>query len=115
MGVLVYRELGIAQERMTSLGQRSALEAMAHFLCETLIRCAQPQSKHKVERCNLHMTQDMLASVLGITSVHVARVLQELRRQKLADVVDSEHVVYDYDRLAELGEFDAGIFRRFSS
>ncbi|HEY9013183.1 MAG TPA: Crp/Fnr family transcriptional regulator [Devosia sp.] len=108
VGVLVYRELGIAQERMTSLGQRSAIEAMAHFFCETLIRCARPLANFRQEHCRLQMTQEMLASVLGISSVHVNRVLQELRRQKLADIVDSELIVYDYERLAELAEFDDG-------
>lgn len=108
IGALVYRELGIARERMISLGQRSAIEAMAHFLCETLIRCARPMTDFKSERCRLQMTQEMLASVLGISSVHVNRVLQELRRQKLADIIDNELIVYDYDRLAELAEFDAG-------
>ena len=108
MGVLVYRELGIAQERMTSLGQRSAIEAMAHFFCETLIRCARPMANFKVEHCRLQMTQEMLASVLGISTVHVNRVLQELRRRELADIVDNELIVYDYDRLADLAEFDDG-------
>ena len=108
VGVLIYRELGIAQERAVSLGQRSAIEAMAHFFCETLIRCARPFVNFRIERCHLQMTQEMLASVLGISSVHVNRVLQELRRRKLADVVDDELVVFDYDRLAELADFNDG-------
>src|SRR5690606_9191506 len=36
MAALVLRELGINQERLTSLGQRSAIQALAHFMCETL-------------------------------------------------------------------------------
>ncbi|MGN6102457.1 MAG: Crp/Fnr family transcriptional regulator [Devosia sp.] len=108
VGALVYRELGIAQERMISLGQRTAIEAMAHFFCETLMRCAQPGANFKTRRCDLHMTQDMLSSVLGISTVHVSRTLQELRHRRLADVVDNELVVYDFDALAALGEFDDG-------
>lgn len=108
IGALVYRELGIAQERLTSLGQRTAIEAMAHFFCETLVRCVRPTGNFKVDRCALHMTQETLSSVLGITPVHVNRTLQQLRRRKLADVVDNELLVYDYDGLATLAEFDAG-------
>jgi CRP-like cAMP-binding protein len=106
ISVLVYRELGIAQERMTSLGQRTAIEAMAHFFCETLVRCAQPLANHKVDRCALCMTQEMLSSVLGISTVHVNRTLGELRRSRLADVVHNELIVFDYEGLAALAEFD---------
>ena len=106
VAVLAYRELGIAQERLVCLGQRSAIEAMAHFFCETLIRCARPTADYKVDRCSLHMTQELMSSVLGISAVHVNRVLQELRRLKLADVVRSELIVHDFDALARLGDFD---------
>jgi len=108
ISALVYRELGIAQERMTSLGQRSALEAMAHFFCETLVRCSRPTSNFRTDRCQLLMTQELMSSVLGISVVHVNRTLQELRRRKLADVIGHELVVYDYDGLAALAEFDDG-------
>ncbi|MCC5297073.1 hypothetical protein LMP03_14205, partial [Staphylococcus aureus] len=63
MALLVYRELGISQERLACLGQRDAIEKMAHFLCETLFRCVAPAGNYKVDRCSLHMTQEMLASV----------------------------------------------------
>ena len=108
MAVLVFRELGIAQERLISLAQRSAIESMAHFFCETLVRCALPGSNHKLDRCVLHMTQETLASVLGISTVHVNRTLQELRRLKLADLVNDELKVRDFDGLAALCEFEAG-------
>jgi hypothetical protein len=52
------------------------------------------------------MTQEMLSSVLGLSTVHVNRTLMELRRLKLADLVRHELIVHDFDGLAELGEFD---------
>ena len=45
--------------------------------------------------------------MLGISTVRVNRTLQELRRLKLADIVKNELTVYDFERLADLGEFDA--------
>jgi len=106
MAVLVYRELGIAQERLVSLAQRTSLERMAHFFCETLVRCALPGTNHKRDRCVLHMSQETLASVLGISTVHVNRTLQELRRLKLADIVQNELIVHDFDGLSALAEFE---------
>jgi CRP-like cAMP-binding protein len=106
IAVLIYRELGIAQERLISLAQRTSLERMAHFFCETLIRCAPPGLNHKVDRCALHMSQETLSSVLGVSTVHVNRTLQELRRLKLADIIQNELIVHDFDGLAALAEFD---------
>jgi CRP-like cAMP-binding protein len=107
ISVLIHRELGIAQEQMISLGQRSAVEAMAHFFCETLVRCANPMSNQKVDRCELQMSQEMLGTVLALSPVHVNRTLKELRRLELADMTHNELIIRNFDRLADLAEFDA--------
>lgn len=106
IGALACRELGIARESMIRIGQRTALEAMAHFFCETLIRCARPAGNFRTERCPLHMTQEMLSSVLALSTVHVNRTLQRLRRLGLADVINHELLVHDYERLAALADFN---------
>jgi len=106
MAALLLRELGINQERLTCLGQKSAIESLAHFLCETLIR-SQARDFHSLNhRCSLAMTQEMLSETLGISAVHVNRTLQAIRRLGLADLSNFELLVQDYDGLAELGEFD---------
>ena len=106
MAALVLRELSISQERVTCIGQRSATESMAHFMCETIVRCCGPRSNTPRDNCTLAMTQDMLGQTLGISSVHVNRTLQLIRSMKLANFIDFELTVSDFDGLAELGEFD---------
>ena len=104
MSVLMAREIGIAHEHLTSLGQRSSIQAMAHFFCEAFLRCVDPLSV--AGRRAFPITQTTLSTVLGISSVHVNRTLQELRRRNLADVVDQHLVVQDYKGLAALADFD---------
>ena len=58
------------------------------------------------DRFELPMTQLDIADALGLTPVHVNRVVQELRRAGLLEL--HKHVVSlpDLPRLKELGEFD---------
>jgi CRP-like cAMP-binding protein len=104
VSVLMAREIGIAHEHLTSLGQRSSIQAMAHFFCEAFLRCVGP--KPMTDRRSFPITQTTLSTVLGISSVHINRTLQELRRRNLADVVDQHLVVHDYKGLAALADFD---------
>lgn len=113
LAVLLLHELSISHERIGSLGQRSAIERTAHFLCEALIRCSDPSDPGPPDGCPLGLTQDLLSSITGITPVHANRTLQELRRRDLADLVDGRLIVHDFDRLAALGRFDDGYLIRF--
>ena len=105
IGALLAREIGIAHERMTSLGQRSAVQAMAHFFCEAFLRCVDPLPRPG--RRAFPMTQLTLSTVLGFSPVHINRTLQELRRRNLVDIIDHHLVVYDHRTLAFLADFDA--------
>lgn len=64
-----------------SLGRRSAKSRLAHLLCELSMRL---EGGHEGEsRFCLPLTQEQMADVLGLTSVHVNRVLQQLRAEGL--------------------------------
>ena len=104
MGALMAREIGIAHERLVSLGQRSAIEAMAHFFCEAFIRCVDPLPMP--DRRTFPMTQQTLSTVLGFSLVHVNRTLGELRRRNLASIIGQSLVIHDYKGLASLANFD---------
>lgn len=105
ISVLAFRELGISQERSLTLATRSSTEAMAHFFCETAVRSGQRLAQGG-KKFPLHLTQEALSSILGISTVHVNRTLQGLRQLGLADLVDSHLVIHDLDRLAQVASFD---------
>jgi CRP-like cAMP-binding protein len=88
-----------------SLGQRTAVARAAHLLCELHLRLdvvglARPQG------FDLAINQTELAECMGITAVHMNRVLKELRELGLATVRNKEVVIHDLDGLKRLAEFD---------
>jgi CRP-like cAMP-binding protein len=100
----------IQRERSTSLGQRTARERMAHFLCELYLR----QRSVRLARdgaCAFHLTQTELAEALGMTPVYVNRTLQDLRREGVIQLEQKTLTILDFPRLQDLALFDAGYLR----
>lgn len=69
----------IQREWALNLGQRTAIERIAHLLCETYLRLV-PLGLAQGNSCEFPLTQVDLADATGLTPVHVNRTLQELRR-----------------------------------
>jgi CRP-like cAMP-binding protein len=87
-----------------SLGRRDAVERMAHLLCELQIRLevvglADPTGYP------LTLTQSDLANCLGLTSVHVNRVLRDLRERGLVTFKGGHVTIANPAGLRELAEF----------
>lgn len=72
----------IARELAMSLGQRTAVERVAHLLCELFVRLERVGLAGP-EGFRMQMTQGDLAAALGLSIVHINRVLQQLRARKL--------------------------------
>ncbi len=97
-------DASIFREWIMCLGRRSATEHMAHLLCEFLARLksvglAQDHS------FLFPVTQAELGDALGLTGVHVNRVLRDLRARDLIDWKRNTLTVLDWDGLVALGEF----------
>ncbi len=70
----------VQREWMISLGQRNALERVAHLLCEIYVRQRGVPDPGDGE-CDFFLTQWQIAEATGLTQVHVNRTVQELRRR----------------------------------
>jgi len=90
---------------ITCLGRRSAEQHLAHLICELYVRleAAGIASDFVYE---FPVTQVQLGDVLGLSVVHVNRKLQELRGAGLVEWRDGRVRIKDFERLAELAEFD---------
>jgi len=90
---------------ISALGRRSAKSRMAHLICEMGIRMEQAElgTRHCYD---LPATQAQLADVLGVTSVHLNRTFQALRRDGLLFTDGLAIRVPDFVRLSRLAEFD---------
>jgi CRP-like cAMP-binding protein len=97
----------IFSEWVVNVGRRDAISRLAHLFCELAIRCEQAGQGDRAA-FPLPITQRDLADATGLTDVHVNRTLKELREQPIVDLRSGTVTIHDWDRLAKIGDFDAG-------
>jgi CRP-like cAMP-binding protein len=100
-------DAAIQREWTLSLGRRAALSRMAHLFCELYVRL-EIAGLAANNRYAFPLTQVELAECLGLTSVHVNRTLQELRRVNLIEVRDWHVHILDMEGLIGVAQFDPG-------
>ena len=93
-------------EWILSLGQRVAIERVAHLLCEIFER-ERRRGRVRGRRCDFPPTQAQIAEAVGLTPVHVNRMLHELRRGQGVEIANRRLFVPDFDALARVAAFDA--------
>jgi CRP-like cAMP-binding protein len=94
----------IHREWEVSLGRRTAIARLAHLFCELRARL-EVVGLADGGRYALPITQAEVAECMGLTSVHVNRVLKELREAGLVDFKSGRVTIHDMDALARVAEF----------
>jgi CRP-like cAMP-binding protein len=87
-----------------SLGRRSAKERIAHLLCELSVRLDAEDGNES--RFAFPLKQEQMADALGLTSVHVNRMMQQLRAEGLVTSAERVLVIPDVAKLRQVGGFD---------
>lgn len=97
---------GTMRAWITSMGRRTSTERVAHLMCELYLR-ARNIGLTGEDSLSLPLSQILLADALGMTAVHINRVLKELRLQGAMalqrgslDIIDPEMIV----RIAGFGD-----------
>jgi CRP-like cAMP-binding protein len=99
------RDEAMVVEHLVNLGRRSADERLAHLLLELGARLDLVGMGDRTGfECPL--TQYHLADALGLSAVHVNRVLRHLREEGLVTFQKGRVVFDDFARLEALGGFD---------
>ena len=98
-------DASIFREWVVNVGRRDSRARVAHLLCEFSLRleAAGLASNHNYE---LPMTQEQLADAVGLTSVHVNRVLKQLGEEGLITRDRRSIVIEDWKRMREAGDFN---------
>jgi CRP-like cAMP-binding protein len=90
---------------IVNIGRRDAFEAIGHLMCELYVRM-----KHiglTDDHCfELPLTQEELGDALGLTPVHVNRVLQRMRTDELISFKGRLLTILDYRRLESASGFN---------
>ncbi len=96
----------INRQWMLRVAGREALSRLAHLLCELCVRQRGGVPMGSTS-CALPMRQAELADALGMTAVHVNRMLQELRQQGLIELRQKTLSIGDMPALSNLAGFNA--------
>ena len=95
----------IHREWIVNLGQRSAPERIAHLFCEMFLRLESIGLTQGFS-CDFPLTQNDIADATGLTSVHVNRTIQELRKRGLICIERQRLTIPNMLELQEAGRFN---------
>lgn len=104
------REQSIQREWAVSLGRRSASERVAHLVCELHRRLDGDASRRSLT-IDMPLLQADLADAVGLTPIHVNRMLQQLRGLGLIKSSRNHITISDLAGLQRLACFDETYLR----
>jgi CRP-like cAMP-binding protein len=99
------RDEAMVVEHLVGIGRRDAAERMAHFLLELGARL-KLVGLGTNDGFDCPLSQYLLADALGLSAVHVNRVLRQLREDGLLTFQKGKVVFNDLSGLIEFADFD---------
>jgi CRP-like cAMP-binding protein len=96
---------GAIHRQWLAASREQALSEMAHLVCELFVRL-QSVGQTDGNSFSLPVTQSELGDMLGLSTVHVNRTIQELRGDGLLTWNRDRVVIEDWDRLCKVAQFD---------
>lgn len=95
----------IHREWIVAMGRRSKVSHLAHLLCELFVRL---QVVKRTNGMNFHLpvSQAELADVLGLSVVHMNRVISALRNSGVISWANHTVTILDWHKLQQIAEFD---------
>lgn len=118
---LTLTDASMHREWLFRVASTSAIERVAHFLCESNMRLM--AIGHSDGNCfTLQLTQPEVGEICGVTSIHVNRMLRELRQSSICSWQRNVVEIHDLGRLVEIAAFspdylyyDAALTDRFDA
>lgn len=98
-------DAAIFREWIVNLGTRSAASRMAHLIAELRLRLTAVGLAAEDE-FEFPVTQSELAEALGISAVHVNRVIQSFRASGVLDIQRNKVTLKDIEQLSKIGGFN---------
>lgn len=89
---------------IVSMGRRGSVGRVAHLMCELYVR-AHNIGLARHDRLAFPLTQVVLADSLGLTPVHINRVLRKLRMEGVMEIGRGELVIADPQKLSRIAGF----------
>ena len=102
---------GVLRATIVSMGRRTRLERVAHLICELCFRMRNIGIATG-ESMVMPFTQIVLADAVGMTPVHVNRLVRKLRGLGALDFGTGTLIIADIGRLAAIAGFDDNYLHR---
>ena len=102
---------GVMRAWIVSMGRRSSIERVAHLICELYLRARSIGLTGEGEFA-LPLSQLVLADALGMTAVHINRVLKELRQAGAMAIKRGSVTIMDPVKLVQIAGFDENYLHR---
>lgn len=103
-------DAAVHRQWLVAMGRRSGLGHLAHLVCELYLRL-QAVGQTGDMTFDLPLTQAVLGDALGLSTVHVSRLISELRGEGVINWSNGQIDILDWRRLAEIAEFDPTYLR----
>ena len=97
-------DASISREWLANIGRRSAYQRIAHLLCEMGLRL-KAVGRARNGSFEWPITQTEVADAMGLSTVHVNRVLKQLRAEGVIELSGRAVVVGNWERLQKAGQF----------
>lgn len=98
-------DAAIFREWICNVGPRSGVSRLAHLMLEIYTRL-KAIGRAPSASFRLPVTQALLGEAIGMSAVHVNRILQQLRGERLLDFSNGVVTIYDERKLKDVGDFD---------
>ena len=98
-------DAAIFRRWIVGIGRRSAYARFAHLVCEFAMRM-HAVGLMETDVCAMPFTQADIADALGLSNVHVSRVLGRLRKKGLFTWQDGVLTIKNWQQLQKEAEFD---------
>jgi CRP-like cAMP-binding protein len=105
---------GIMRAWIVSMGRRTSIQRVAHLTCELYIRM-RGIGLCDEDEIELPLSQVVLADALGMTSVHVNRVLKELKQSNAMSFRRGHLSITNPQKLVKIAGFDENYLHRRES
>lgn len=102
---------GIMRAWITSMGRRTSIERAAHLMCELYLRARNIGLTVDPE-LELPLSQALLADSLGMTPVHLNRILKKLRSAGAMTLKRGSLLITDPAKLVQIAGFDENYLHR---
>jgi len=105
-------DMTLCQHHLIGTGRKTARESIAFLLLELFYRVRMQMQNGFDEAAGsiiFPLTQEDIGDAIGLTSVHVNRILKEMERGEMIRCQRKHLTILDEEALMEIGQFDLGM------